>query len=340
MQVLPILNQNNSQSFKSLKYLNGIKTQNALYPNLKEMIPQIESECTKMKNVDIILTEDTITDKMHKILLDIKTPRFLKNKFEQFYKEEGADISGYKPGSSACIYSPTGAYRAMMLYEVRDNVGMFQAQEHDCSYNPVKYYNAVIQVAKIIDRVIGKIKSFEDEYGINFLDLFERVDKMQKEAERDVLIDRISNSNFTFFESAESMDNYTLGIIKSCLSQVDSLKHYKMGINYWTDRKPQDLFSLIVDTNSFIDIKYADYYRQCGYSIKKDGNSYTIKPMDKKDITFHIDKNRHYGDNPKVYSVDMNHITLGDRRYKDLVNFACVLDEIANLIIKGEELSK
>ena len=334
MKIYPINNTQNRSNFKGLKYLNGIKTKNAMEENLKTFLLNNEVSINALKNVDIIADTNSL-------LLGIKNTRYLNPKYKRFYGDGKCYISDLGNGKVAFESSTTVSdVNHVDQLEQTEIPGIYHTWIYDAIglYNPSYYYNyspqAILQFAQFLDSASQKIDEAETKYGMDCVNTLENIDKMEENTRRMIIIDDIAKIYTSEDNILESMETKELEQLYAYRDTVNGFKSF--GINISADERfaaPE-----ILDKKGYLDDKYADFYGDNGYAILRYGdnnNSFAIAPLlsDYPEYClFTKDNDNKYRCHVEGYEISSTLSTMGGDHFDKLIEFVKLLEKIGDSI--------
>ena len=342
MKIDPIKQKQYHTNFKSLKYKNGIKTQNSLNPNMKEFLSKNEERINSMKNIDIIVDENK------PLMLGIKNTRYLDKQYGRFYDNNKYSIIKFDDGvidvcSSDSAYQhcrrrlkPT-EIQGIYNVSIANVFGFYQLGNED--YYDFNSPENTLKFAELLNSASEQIDEAETLYGMNCVEVLENVDKDTEFGHRMDIIDQINNT-YTFIEDdlPEKMSTRDLEDLYAHKDIVDGFKSFGIHITVDNFATPE-----IHDKKGYIDEKYSDFYKKNGYSIYKDKryNRYIIAPINDKYTHYTLFQNENHDNKYRCY-VDFydggsNLSTFGGDLFDHLVKFINMLDIVAESIENTEK---
>ena len=328
MQILPITSQNSNSTFKGLRYQNGIKTKNALTPNVTKMLALLEKKCSGMKNVDLILTDES------KLQLNILSPRYLNPKFNRFYREENYETGKYDSGNFYFHNIKDHDYLRIKLLPT-DEIGIFNVVE-DGSTNFGTTLSDTLLAADLIEKTSDKIKAAEKEYGMDCVRVLDNIDDLTIEAERAKLIDDIKKSYVVLNEKKlDRQDIDTLYLLTNNKVGAESLENYKIGLGGYFDDSIMDVY--LVDSKGYLDEAYKEFYEKDGLKIEnysETGRKLSPLHGEYPYYSFGTKDGKSYGVCLDTYEMGSNLSCVDRDHFKKLLSIAGTLDRIAHNIDK------
>ena len=341
MKIYPINNTQNHSNFKGLKYLNGIKTENAMEEELKTFLSNNKASINALENVDIIA--DTTG-----LLLGIKNIRYLNSKYQRFYDDGKCHISDLGNGNVAFELPSTvsDVYHIDQL-EQTESPGRYHAWIYDAvgSYSPENYYNyspqAILKFAQFLDMASQKIDEAETKYGMDCVRIMEELDKMEDDVRRMFLIDSLNNIYTHEDNILERMETKDLEKLYAYRDIVNGFKYF--GINISTT----DNFEAIEinDKKGYLDDKYVDLYGDNGYAIVRYGdnnNCFAIAPLTSdypEYCLFPKNNDNKYRCHAEIYGGGLNLSSMGGDHFDRLIKLVELLEKIGDSIERANNVA-
>lgn len=339
MQVHSVTNQNNHKSFKAVRYQNGIKTKAALSANIKDKLSLLEGKCNGIKNVDLILTDKG------GIQLDVKTPRYLSQEFKRFYQEKDCETD-YTDNQMTRLRIKDDP--ADIYFLPTKDIGIYDIKETYETNNFNIFLKKVLTGMSLIDTVSENIRSKEEEYGMNCVNVLENVEKYAEESKRMVRLDNINNAYYIpDSKLLEQLPDNWLNILECYEDDVSRLKHYGVAVMEEDKSGGRFVNPFLNDKKGYLNDSYKPFYEKMGYNIIQEGESVVVMPKNNQYTQFVLypvkDKNSDftaYGVWLNGYEISSVLTTFGRKeKLDDLVWLANELDKIGNAIEKyGNEL--
>ena len=337
MKISPITQKRTNTNFTGLKYKNGIKTKNALKPEMRDFLDQNEARINAMKNIDIIVEEDK------NLMFGIKNTRYLDEKYERFYDNDKYGINKFDDGVIDVCSSDSAYQHCRRRLKPTETPGIYNVSIANVfgfrQLGNESYYDAnspenTLKFAELLNSAAEQIDEAETLYGMNCVEVLENVDKDTEFGHRMNLIDEIKDT-YTFVEDElpEKMSTRDLEDLYAHKDTVDGFKSYGIHVTVDTFATPE-----IHDKKGYINEKYSEFYEQNGYVIYNDKEHarYLIAPIN-DDYTHytlfssenHDDKYRCYVD---FYDGGSNLSTFCGDHFDHLVKFVQILDIVADSI--------
>ena len=338
MKINPVSTSTTSPNFKSLKYQNGIKTKGALSSELTELLKGYDSAINSMKNIDILAFDGNI------LKLFIKTPRFLDEKYDMFYKARDYKIENYEDGSSVGLYSQPKMWDGYKsYYNIKnklvptEDIGVYKLEAGTTYVND--YFSSTdweeatpirtLEFAKLLDSILQTIDDAENKYGMNCVNVIENIAKLKAEEDRQNIVNQIKSS-YTASDNFTKASDKLLNILLQNKPEVDKLKHYSLVI----DETERDAY--IKDKQGYyLDEIFDKYYNEHGWTLIRKDNGFKLQSIKSKEFYYTLGDmgNRTYNTYHDYYDGGCHLSSIcSDDGFKDLLKLAFILDEVATEI--------
>lgn len=338
MRITPVFENKSNINFNGLKYQNGVKTKAILDKTLNDFIKRNKSEIDSLKNVDLLFTDNSA------VKLCVKNPRYLAEKFNRFYKDKNFEIGDSSTEKEIKLFGNPYNFSYYIVHKDKyelistEDTGIYDIREgYTDFYNDCKTdwkessLEGILKLAKLLDSVNQNIDSAENKYGMDCVNILNKADDIKEQAYREDIIKEIKSSYTVKEELLQKIATHHLETLLNNKEDLDGIKHYGIALQEEDWSSPY-----LVDKFGYINEQFGSFYANKGYGIVKQafGNGYTIWPIGNKDVSYKVNDKGNGN-----YNVYVNHYEGGshlshiaDSHLKGLLNFAKILDDVANSI--------
>ena len=331
MNISPISANSSSPNFGVLKYQNGMRTKAGLSTELKEVLERYDSDIKNMKNIDILVFDN------NNIKLCIKTPRFLNEIYDRFFKDKSYKIQKKEEDSSIIMsgYS-NGLWYGTRHKFIPDEVPGIYNVMSDYSYNgPAAWEPSppmrTLEIARLLDGIMQNIDNTENRYGINCIEVLNNIENRQKEQKRLDLINE-ARPLYTVNNDFKNFDINNLELVLGHKDSVAKLKNYGIFIDEINSPYP----AYIQDKKGYLDDIFNEYYKLHGWELRRFDGGFELCAVGNPYYKYEL-----YNQGDNKYSAwestyeTVSRLSLwvgGYEHFSKLVSLAQKLDDVAKSI--------